>query len=104
MKNSFLKKFLTILVLTAFLLSMCFYVEGFREVSYGVDYGVGVIEQEEEEEETEVVEEEQQVTTTEVHQPVDTRLGGMQWIYILSILTFTTGIVLIVNGKSFFNK
>ncbi len=35
-----------------------------------------------------------------IHDPIDTSLGGIEWIFILALLVFVTGLILIVNGKS----
>ncbi len=81
-------------------------------------YGV-VIDYDEEEPEEEVEEEpvqeeveetesepefqendEEEVVVATTHTPVDTNLGGLQWIFLLSSVLFVFGVVLIVNGKS----
>ncbi len=75
------------------------------------DYGV-VIDYDEEEPEEEVEEEPVQEEEEEAqddddeavvettHTPVDTNLGGVQWVFLLSSVLFVFGVVLIVNGKS----
>ncbi len=35
-----------------------------------------------------------------VHDPIDTSLGGIEWIFILALFVFIAGLVLIVNGRS----
>lgn len=35
-----------------------------------------------------------------IHDPVDANLGGIEWIYLLALFTFLTGLILIVNGKA----
>ena len=35
-----------------------------------------------------------------IHDPIDTNLGGIEWIFLLALFTFLIGLVLIVNGKA----
>lgn len=35
-----------------------------------------------------------------IHDPIDTSLGGIEWIFILALFVFVAGLVLIANGKS----
>ncbi len=45
-----------------------------------------------------------QPTVYGVHDPIDTNLGGIEWIFILASLVFFTGLILLVNGRSLKNK
>ena len=35
-----------------------------------------------------------------VHTPVETNLGGLEWIFILAAFVFLVGLILILNGKA----
>jgi hypothetical protein len=35
-----------------------------------------------------------------VHDPIDTSLGGVEWIFVLASLVFVIGLLLIINGKA----
>lgn len=34
-----------------------------------------------------------------IHEPIDTSIGGVEWIFTLALFVFVTGLVLMVNGK-----
>ena len=40
----------------------------------------------------------------EVHEPVDTNLGGIVWVFLLTLLLFSSGLVLVINGSSLKEK
>jgi len=40
----------------------------------------------------------------EIHEPVETNLGGIVWVFVLVFLLFASGLVLIINGSSLKEK
>ncbi len=39
-----------------------------------------------------------------IHDPIDTNLGGIEWIFIITLVMFFSGLVLVVNGRTLKNK
>ena len=38
-----------------------------------------------------------------VHEPIDTSLGGIEWLFVVASASFVMGLILIANGKALKN-
>ncbi len=39
-----------------------------------------------------------------IHTPIETNLGGLEWIFVLASLVFLMGLLLVVNGRTLKNR